>query len=89
MRLSLLLALLAAVPAASGQSLPTWAEPSSPTPASSDPAPVEAIGGPGFYVLDDGAVPDDPTLVPVDGGLGLLALAGGAYAAARLRRRDS
>lgn len=35
------------------------------------------------------APPPAPASVPVDGGLGMLALAGGAYAAKRLRsRRD-
>jgi len=32
-------------------------------------------------------LPDDPPIVPVDGGLALLALAGAGYAAHRLRRR--
>jgi hypothetical protein len=31
--------------------------------------------------------PDDPAAVPVDGGLTLLAAAGGAYALKRLRQR--
>ena len=31
---------------------------------------------------------DDPTFIPVDGGLSLLALAGAGYAAHKLRRRD-
>ncbi|MEM1117158.1 MAG: hypothetical protein AAF845_15610 [Bacteroidota bacterium] len=31
--------------------------------------------------------PNAPAAIPVDGGLGLLALAGGAYAAKRLRAR--
>ena len=32
--------------------------------------------------------PTAPTAVPVDGGLGLLALAGGAYAVRKLRQRE-
>ena len=36
-----------------------------------------------------GGLPDDPTQdVPVDGGLGLLVLAGAGYAARKLRNRD-
>ncbi|MEM6289042.1 MAG: hypothetical protein AAF845_18035 [Bacteroidota bacterium] len=31
--------------------------------------------------------PDAPAAIPIDGGLGLLALAGGAYAAKRLRSK--
>ena len=82
------LAAFAAVPA-SAQSLPDWAAPATP---------VEADGGSGFASMvpcppgqtDDGSggcIPNPPTQVPVDGGLGLLALAGGALAARRLRRR--
>lgn len=33
--------------------------------------------------------PVDPPAVPIDGGLGLLALAGGAYAVRKLRQRPS
>ena len=80
MRLSFLVAVSAAalaVAAASAQSLPDWAAP--PAPAATTP-PTGPGTGPG--------TPSTPTQsVPVDGGLGLLALAGGAYAARRLRHR--
>ena len=57
------------------QSLPGWAAPSAPPPPSAS----------------SGMPPDPPGApaqeVPLDGGLALLALAGGAYAARRLRQR--
>jgi len=74
---ALLLALCAGPLAA--QSLPDWAKPS-PIPSPMSPeammAPPTLPGGGGV-----------PTQVPIDGGLGLLALAGGAYAVRRLRNR--
>ena len=77
-RLLLSLALTLSLPvAAQGDALglPDWAAPSAPSEA---PA-VAPVDGPGL--------PSTPTPVPLDGGLGLLALAGGAYAARRLRQR--
>ncbi|GAB5533800.1 MAG: hypothetical protein Rubg2KO_00490 [Rubricoccaceae bacterium] len=56
--------------------LPDWAAPSVPSAEAPAVAPVD---GPGL--------PSAPTPVPLDGGLGLLALAGGVYAARRLRQR--
>ena len=72
------------------QSLPDWAAPQA--------APTHTDGG-GLSSLvpcppgqtDDGmggCVPNPPTQVPIDGGLGLLALAGAGLAASRLRRRE-
>ncbi|MEL7361016.1 MAG: hypothetical protein AAFN13_03015 [Bacteroidota bacterium] len=61
---------------ATAQSLPDWAAPrSSPTdvPVGDDPPTTDAPG-----------LPAEPTQVPVDGGLGLLALAGAGYAARKL-----
>lgn len=43
------------------------------------PELLSAQGIPGF--------PDDPPQVPIDGGLGLLAAAGGAYALNKLRKK--
>ena len=59
-------------------SLPEWAAPSAPYEAPD----VDAMSAP----PDPPATPDQ---VPLDGGLGLLALAGGAYAAKKLRERAS
>jgi len=60
---------------ATAQSLPDWAAPAPPPAASSS----------------SGIPPDPPGTpaqeVPLDGGLALLALAGGAYAARRLRQK--
>ena len=86
MRLACLALALLASPAF-GQSvvedqLPDWAAPSPqpPTAASSTPP-----GGPGGTP----GTPEAPSPVPLDGGLGLLALAGGAYDAKRLRERSA
>ena len=46
-------------------------------------APAEAAA-----LLAQPPPPAAPAAVPIDGGLGLLALAGGAYAAKRLRARS-
>lgn len=74
MRISILFVALVVgfAASASAQSLPDWAAPHKP--ASPTAAP-QAVPDP----------PAEPTPVPLDGGLGLLALAGGAYAARRLR----
>ncbi len=63
---------------ATAQSLPDWAAPSGgvATEAQSNPG-----GG------SPPPPPDVPPQVPIDGGLTLLALAGGAYAVRRLRKR--
>ncbi|MEL6611756.1 MAG: hypothetical protein AAFQ53_06655 [Bacteroidota bacterium] len=66
------------MPTATAQSLPDWAAPSSSPPAFEE-QPAEAVP----------TLPGDPTQVPIDGGLGLLALLGVGYAARKLRaRRD-
>ncbi|MEM9997311.1 MAG: hypothetical protein AAF809_06385 [Bacteroidota bacterium] len=68
-------ALLFALPV-TAQSLPDWAAPSAaPTPAESFQTPMEPLD----------ATPSPPG-VPIDGGLGLLALAGAGYAARKLRK---
>ena len=64
---------LAAAPAIA-QSLPDWAAPVEPSEPVEAPPPVESVPNP------------PPAPVPVDGGLALLALAGGAFALRRLRR---
>ncbi|HLT48793.1 MAG TPA: hypothetical protein VK002_16295 [Rubricoccaceae bacterium] len=79
-RLLLLMLVLTAAPGLAAQNLPSWAEPYVPPPVerqAHDLGPVDDCGG--FP-----CPPPDP--VPVDGGLGLLALAGGAYAVRRLRK---
>lgn len=59
---------------ATAQSVPDWAAPSAaPAPESFEEAPLEAT--------------PNPPAVPIDGGLGLLALAGAGYAARRLRQQ--
>lgn len=70
----LALAMLLASPALA-QSLPDWAAPSAPeVSAATMPPPPPGGGG--------GTVPQQ---VPLDGGLGLLMLAGAGYAARTLR----
>ena len=78
-RSAVLLALMfCSLPAAS-QSLPDWAQPSmQPAQGTST---LQNHGGGG----DPPDPPPDP--VPLDGGLGLLALAGGAYALRELKRQ--
>jgi hypothetical protein len=58
------------------QSLPGWAAPSGPSAPSPDAQSLAPPNPPG-----------PPPRVPVDGGLGLLALAGAGLAAQRLRQR--
>ena len=77
--LALAAALTLAVPMALAQSLPWWAVPSTPAVSS---GPSAAMAPP---VLPGGGAA--PAQVPLDGGLSLLALAGGAYAVRRLRSR--
>ncbi|MEM6783264.1 MAG: hypothetical protein AAF624_05960 [Bacteroidota bacterium] len=74
LRLTVLAAVLFVALPASAQSLPDWAAPQA-APATAPSAPTEAVP----------TLPGDPTQVPVDGGLGLLALAGAGYAMRRLR----
>ncbi|MEM8601158.1 MAG: hypothetical protein AAGF99_14655 [Bacteroidota bacterium] len=78
---ALTIALLFTLPAAA-QSLPDWAAPSVP-PSASPPAfeetPTEAVP----------TLPGAPTQVPIDGGLGLLALAGAGYAVRKLKQRQA
>ena len=60
------------------QQIPDWAAPSPSNPYEASES-TAASTGPG--------VPTEPTPVPLDGGLGLLALAGAGYAAKKLRDR--
>ena len=80
--LSLGIALAVVVPSASAQetatALPDWAAPG-PPPSYTSEAAVSTPPNP----------PSAPAQVPLDGGLGLLALAGGVYAARRLRARGA
>ena len=91
-RLVLAAALLASLPTAPmAQGLPDWAAPSA-REAVSPPAAGGAaslVPCPPGQTSDGmgGCIPNPPTQVPVDGGLGLLALAGAGLAARRLRRR--
>lgn len=83
--LTLLVALVLAAPAFAEdapdvvQGVPSWAAPSASNPYESNGPAIEAVDGPGL--------PGNPTPVPLDGGLGLLALAGAGYAAKKLRDR--
>ena len=90
MRRLLVLACLAAFAAAplSAQSLPDWAAPTAQAPPA-DGGLASLVPCPPGQVDDGmgGCIPNPPTQVPLDGGLGLLALAGGALAARRLGRR--
>lgn len=81
LRLVFASALLVSLPVAA-QSLPSWADPVGPAATTTPPGPGD--GGPG----GGPGTPGDPGQeVPIDGGLGLLALAGAGYAARRLRSR--
>ncbi|MEM6326560.1 MAG: hypothetical protein AAF791_05525 [Bacteroidota bacterium] len=67
--------------AVAAQQVPSWAESGSTAETSEAPVAEERMGpGPP-------PPPPPPPGVPIDGGLGLLALAGAGYAAHRLRRR--
>ncbi|MEM8600423.1 MAG: hypothetical protein AAGF99_10920 [Bacteroidota bacterium] len=70
--------LLAVLTPASAQSLPDWAKPAAPQSYESPPSEPLETGG---------EIPGAPAPVPVDGGLGLLALAGAGYAVRKLRAR--
>lgn len=65
------------------QSLPSWAEPQDAR-TSKDSSPIEDDLTPTAP-----PPPDDPSRVPVDGGLSLLALAGAGYATKKLRDRSA
>ena len=60
--------------------VPDWAAPS---------APMDQAGPAAESMMAPPNPPGTPAQVPLDGGLGLLALAGGAYAAKKLRARAS
>ena len=64
---------------ATAQSVPDWAAPGGGV-ATAPQSDARA----GNHVPDP---PTTPPQVPIDGGLGLLALAGGAYAVRRLRKK--
>ena len=79
---------LALSTAPSAQGVPDWAAPSAPTQSDGGGLASLVPCPPGQ--TDDGmggCVPNPPTQVPIDGGLGLLALAGAGLAARRLRAR--
>ena len=91
-RLVLFAAVLAVSAAPQAQSLPDWAAPSAheaAPPALPDPGLASLVPCPPGQTDDGsgGCIPNPPTQVPIDGGLGLLALAGAGLAARRLRRR--
>jgi hypothetical protein len=68
--------------------LPDWAAPS---PQGDFDVPEKKQGGGGLNespTTDQPSLPGDPTQVPVDGGLSLLALAGAGYAVRRLRQQN-
>jgi len=64
--------------------LPDWAAPSTP-PSSQQNGPGATGKGP---VTNAPTPPDPPSRVPVDGGLGFLALAGAGYAVRKLGTDD-
>jgi len=68
---------------AAAQSLPSWAEPATHAPAGG-PSAAMSPGTPGGGSGPGGGGTNQ---VPIDGGLGMLAAAGAAYAMRRLRRR--
>ncbi len=86
-RFLLALALFAAPAlAASAQTNLEWATPQ----GGSESIPSDnggAMSGPGDDARYAPGLPDDPTPVPIDGGLVFLAIAGGGLAAKRLRAR--
>lgn len=76
-------ALLVAALPAQAQSLPSWAKPSASESGTSAPTTMMVPCPPGQS--GSPCTGTAPRQVPLDGGLALLALAGGAYAARRLR----
>ena len=87
------LALVLAPLSAAAQAVPEWAAPVPQDEFQSHPTRrAGPTGSPGLPA-GNGSNPNAPgaaagTRVPIDGGLGWLALAGGAYAVRRLRNRD-
>ena len=77
-RIATLLVLCVLVFDATAQTVPDWAAPSGGVATE---APSNSGGG------GPPPPPTTPPQVPIDGGLGLLALAGGAYAVRRLRKK--
>lgn len=75
MRILLCCAMLFCCDAAIAQTLPPWGQPLEIPP----PEPFDDFE-------EAPSVPETPDPVPVDGGLGLLGLAGAAYAWKRLRK---
>jgi len=73
----LVLSFVAVSMPAAAQSVPSWASPIGGADSAPDPTPP---------MMAPPNAPGTPTQVPVDGGLGLLALAGAGYAARRLRK---
>lgn len=63
--------------------LPSWAEPSSPSPSRTSSPSYEKNA-----TTNAPSLPSDPDKVPVDGGLALLAAAGAGYAVRKLQDGD-
>ena len=82
LRISGLLLLFVLAFEASAQTVPDWAQSSEGTAMQAQGTENMAAGG------GPPAPPPAPPPVPIDGGLALLALAGGAYAVRRLRNNQ-
>ena len=86
-RIATLLVLCVLAFDATAQTVPDWAEPSGGV-ATEAPSNSGGGGGPPLPPGCSGGPPcTPPPQVPIDGGLSLLALAGGAYAVRRLRKK--
>lgn len=89
-RIVALLVLCVMAIGATAQSVPDWARPADITVGPDPPGPPDSPHGPHPHcppgVPNPNACSGNPHPVPIDGGLSLLALAGGAYAVRRLRK---
>jgi hypothetical protein len=75
-------------PAQSPSSLPSWAEPAPPSQEERSPTSENMRTRPGNVGTRAPAPPDNPSRIPVDGGLALLAAAGAGYAVRKLNEED-